>query len=115
MAIDRATITEQIFAGSATPATGWVSPVVDGYKADQCGEACVYDPEAAKELWDSAGGIEGDLTLTYNGDADHGPWTEAACNSIRQALDVECKATPTVDFATFLTDLGESKVDGLFR
>jgi oligopeptide transport system substrate-binding protein len=88
---------------------------VDGYKADQCGEACVYDPEAAKELWDAEGGIEGDLTLTYNGDADHGPWTEAACNSIRQALDVECKATPTVDFATFLTDLGERKVDGLFR
>ena len=62
-----------------------------------------------------AGGFEGDLTLTYNADADHGPWTEAACNSIRQALDVECKATPTVDFATFLTDLGEKKVDGLFR
>ncbi|HWM73294.1 MAG TPA: ABC transporter substrate-binding protein [Nocardioides sp.] len=115
MAVDRATITEEIFAGSATPATGWVSPVVDGYVADQCGEACVYDPEAAKELWDAEGGIEGDLTLTYNGDADHGPWTEAACNSIRQALDVECKATPTVDFATFLTDLGERKVDGMFR
>ena len=115
MAIDRETITEEIFAGSASPASGWVSPVVDGYKEGQCGEACVYDPEAAKALWDEAGGIEGDLTLTYNGDADHGPWTEAACNSIRQALDVECKATPTVDFATFLTDLGENKVDGLFR
>jgi oligopeptide transport system substrate-binding protein len=115
MAIDRETITEEIFAGAAAPATGWVSPVVDGYKPDACGEACVYDPEAAKALLEEAGGIEGDLTLTYNGDADHGPWTEAACNSIREALDVECTAKPLVDFATFLTDLEERKVDGLFR
>jgi oligopeptide transport system substrate-binding protein len=115
MAIDRDTITQQIFAGSYSPASGWVSPVVDGYKADQCGEACVYDAEAAKELWDSAGGIQGDLTLTYNGDGGHDQWVEAACNSIRQALEVECKPTPTVDFATFLTDLGERKVEGLFR
>ena len=115
MAIDRETITEQIFAGAASPASGWVSPVVDGYKEDQCGEACVYDPEAAKQLWDSAGGIEGDLTLSYNGDADHGPWTEAACNSIREALGVECTAEPMVDFATFLTELEARNVEGLFR
>jgi oligopeptide transport system substrate-binding protein len=115
MAIDRQTIIDQIFAGTRKPATGWVSPVVDGYKAGQCGEACDYDPEKAKEIWDDAGGYDGDLTLTINGDADHGPWAEAACNSIRQALDVECKPNPTVDFATFLTDLGEREVKGLFR
>ncbi len=115
MAIDRDTITEQIFAGTRTPATGWVSPVVDGYLADQCGEACVYDPEAAKELWDSAGGIEGDLTLTFNADSDHAPWVEAACNSIRQALDVECKPTPLVDFDTFLGQIDAREVEGLFR
>lgn len=115
MAIDRETITEQIFAGTATPASGWVSPVVDGYIEGQCGDACTFDPEAAKALWDEAGGIEGDLTLTYNGDADHGPWTEAACNSIRQTLDVECTPAPTVDFATFLTGLGEKETKGLFR
>ena len=115
MAIDRDTITEQIFAGASEPATGWVSPVVDGYKEGQCGDACTYDPEAAKKLFESAGGYDGELTITYNGDADHGPWTEAACNSIREALGVECKPSPKVDFATFLTDLGEKKVKGLFR
>ena len=115
MAIDRDTITEQIFAGASEPATGWVSPVVDGYKPDQCGEACVYDPEKAKATLDAAGGYDGKLTLTYNGDSDHGPWTEAACNSIREALDIECVPSPTVDFATFLTDLSEGKVKGLFR
>lgn len=116
MAIDRQTIIDQIFAGTREPATGWVSPVVDGYKADQCGEACVYDPEAAKTTLDEAGGYNGDgLTITVNGDGDHGPWAEAACNSISQALDIECTVKKTVDFATFLTDLDERKTTGMFR
>ena len=33
MAIDRETIIEKIFNNTRVPATGWVSPVVDGYKA----------------------------------------------------------------------------------
>ncbi|MDP2775478.1 MAG: ABC transporter substrate-binding protein [Nocardioides sp.] len=115
MAIDRETITEEILAGVASPATGWVSPVVDGYVADQCGDACRFDPDAAKSLWDEAGGIEGELTLSYNGDADQNPWTEAVCNSIRQTLDVECIPEPTVDFATYLTAIGMGEVKGLFR
>ncbi|WP_107774425.1 peptide ABC transporter substrate-binding protein [Nocardioides sediminis] len=115
MAIDRETITEQIFAGAAAPADGWVSPVVDGYVEGQCGDNCTYDPEAAKAMWEEAGGIQGGLTLTYNADSDHGPWTEAVCNSIRQALDVECNPRPVVDFATFLTQLGDKEIDGLFR
>ena len=44
MAIDRDLIIKQIFNGTVTPATGWVSPVVDGYKAGACGEYCTFDP-----------------------------------------------------------------------
>ena len=33
MAIDRDLINKQIFNGTRTPVEGWVSPVVDGYKA----------------------------------------------------------------------------------
>jgi oligopeptide transport system substrate-binding protein len=115
MAIDRETIAEQIFAGTRSAADGWVSPVVDGYIEGQCGDNCTYDPEAAKALWDEAGGIEGPLTLTFNADADNAPWVEAVCNSIRQALDVECTPRPYVDFAAMLTDLGEKKLEGMFR
>ena len=110
MAVDRQAVIDAIFAGTRKPATGWVSPVVDGFKAGACGDWCTYDPERAKEMWDEAGGYDGELTLSYNGDGDHGPWTEAVCNQIRDNLDVECKATPTVDFATFLTDLEERKI-----
>jgi len=57
MAIDRDLITKQIFNGARTPATGWVSPVVDGYKTGQC-PACVFDPVKAKQLYEEAGGYK---------------------------------------------------------
>ena len=116
MAIDRDTIIEQIFNNTREPATGWVSPVVDGYKADQCGEYCVYDAAKAKALLEEAGGFKGDkITLSYNADAAHKEWTEATCNSIKQALGVDCVATGVVDFATFRAQIGDRKMKGMFR
>ncbi|QKE84043.1 ABC transporter substrate-binding protein [Arthrobacter sp. NEB 688] len=116
MAIDRDTIIKQIFNNTRVPATGWVSPVVDGYKADQCGEYCTYDPAKAKALLQEAGGFKGDkITLSYNADAAHKDWTEATCNSIKQALGVDCVATGVVDFATFRTEITERKMKGMFR
>src|SRR6478736_985510 len=90
MAIDRDTIIKQIFNGTKVPATGWVSPVVDGYKADK-------------------------ITLSYNADAAHKEWTEATCNSIKQTLGVECQAVGVVDFATFRSQIADRKMKGLFR
>ena len=109
MAIDRDTIVKQIFNGTRVPATGWVSPVVDGYKADQCGEFCKFDPAKAKALLAEAGGFKGDkMTLTYNADAAHKDWTEATCNSIKQNLGVECAAVGVPDFATLRQQVGDA-------
>jgi oligopeptide transport system substrate-binding protein len=115
MAIDRDLINEQIFNNTRVPATGWVSPVVDGYQENACGDSCVYDPEAAKAMLDEAGGYDGELTLSYNGDGDHKAWTEATCNSISEALEISCTATPVVDFATYLTQLGNGEMTGMWR
>ena len=116
MAIDRETIIKQIFNNTRVPATGWVSPVVDGFKAGQCGEWCTYDPAKAKAKLDEAGGFKGDkITLSYNADAAHKEWTEATCNSIKQSLGVECVATGVVDFATFRSEIGDRKMKGMFR
>lgn len=59
MAINREAIIKAIFNGSREPATGWVSPVVDGYKADVCGEFCKYDPAKAKEQARQGGWLQG--------------------------------------------------------
>lgn len=115
MAIDRPTIVKQIFNDAMTPATGWVSPIVDGYKEGACGEYCEYNPEKAKQLLEEGGGYEGKLTLTYNGDGGHKEWTEAVCNSIKKAISIDCVATPSVDFATMLTKLEERELKGLYR
>jgi oligopeptide transport system substrate-binding protein len=115
LAIDRDLITQNIFQGSRTPATGWVSPVVEGFKPDQCGEWCTYDPERAKELLAEGGGYEGTLTLSYNADGPNAEWCEAACNSIRNAIGIDCVATPVVDFATFRDQITAREMKGLFR
>ncbi|GAA2179611.1 ABC transporter substrate-binding protein [Brooklawnia cerclae] len=115
MAVDRDLITQQIFNGSRTPAHGWAPSIVDGATDTACGDNCTYDPEAAKTLYDQAGGYDGTLTLTVNGDADHKPWADAVCNSIKNALGLECVTQVTPDFATFNDMIDAHEIQGLFR
>jgi len=114
-AIDRETIVKNVFNGARVPASGFVSPIVDGYKEGACGDACVYDPEAAKASLEKAGGYDGVLTIASNMDGGHKEWIDAACVSITNAIGVQCQAKPYVDFATFLTDRNDFKMDGPFR
>ncbi|HEU4542603.1 MAG TPA: ABC transporter substrate-binding protein [Jiangellaceae bacterium] len=100
LAINRELIIQNIFQGQYTAATGWVSPVVEGYLGDQCGEFCVYDAELAKTyLADS--GFDGPIIFGYNGDGGHDEWVNAACNSISNALEIECRAQAVPLFAEF--------------
>jgi oligopeptide transport system substrate-binding protein len=114
-AIDRDLITKQIWNNTVTPATGWVSPVVDGYKAGACGDSCKFDAAAAKTAFEAAGGYKGTLTMTYNADAPNKAWSEAVCNSIKNALGIECTAVPTVDFATYNKKIDANEIKGIFR
>jgi oligopeptide transport system substrate-binding protein len=114
-AIDRDLITKQIWNNTVTPATGWVSPVVDGYKADICGDSCKFDAAAAKTAFEAAGGYKGTLTMTYNADAPNKAWSEAVCNSIKNTLGIECTAVPTVDFATYNKKIDANELKGIFR
>src|SRR5215203_3068702 len=114
-AIDRDLISKQIFHNTVTPATGWVSPVVDGYKAGACGDSCTFDAAAAKSAFEAAGGYEGTLTMTYNADSPNKAWSEAVCNSIKNTLGIECVAVPTVDFATYNKKIDANELKGIFR
>ena len=115
MSIDRDTITKNVFNGARVPATGWVSPVADGYEEGACGEYCEYAPEAAKKLFDEAGGYDdGPLTIAYNADSSNKDWIDAACISISKALDVECLGKPTPTFAEIRQRITERKQKGMF-
>jgi oligopeptide transport system substrate-binding protein len=116
MAIDRDLIADKVFNGTVTPANGWVSPVVDGFKAGACGENCTFDAAKAKAAYDAAGGYKGTLTMTYNADnAINKAYSEAICNSIKNAVGADCRAVPTVDFATFQNKLDAKELKGIFR
>ena len=113
MAIDRDTITQQIFEGTRTPSKGYSSPAVEGYE-ETCGEYCTFDPAKAKELLATTG-FSGKVTLSYNADGDHKAWTEAVCNSISQSLGIECQATPVATFAAFRQAINARTMTSLFR
>ena len=115
MSIDRQLIIDQIYNGIYKPASGWAPSVVSGATDSACGDNCKFDPEAAKRLYEKAGGYNGTLTLTANGDGGHKAWTEAVCNSIHNTLGTSCVVNLTADFKEFnkLVDSGE--LQGIFR
>jgi oligopeptide transport system substrate-binding protein len=115
-AIDRDLIVKQIFNNAVEKADGWVPPSIDGYKANQCGDACVFDAAKAKEMFTAAGGYKGTLTMSYNADGQNNKqWSEAVANSIKNTLGIEVVATPVVDFATYNNKLENNEIKGIFR
>ena len=114
-AINRDEITKVIFSGTRTPSTGYSSPAVPGAQEGLCGQACTYDVNQAKTDLAAAGGFTGQLVLSYNADGDHKGWTEATCNSINQALGIDCIATPVPTFADFRKQINDKSEAGPFR
>jgi oligopeptide transport system substrate-binding protein len=102
MAIDREAIIEAIFFNTLVPADDYASPVVQGYREGACGEACTFDPEAAKALLDGAGGWQGTLTIWFNNDGGHEQWIEAVSNQWRQNLGIEDIKFESMPFAKYL-------------
>jgi oligopeptide transport system substrate-binding protein len=113
---DRAQVTKAVFNNARTPATGWVSPVADGYKADQCTN-CVFDAAKAKQLYDAAGGYKGTFLIWVNGDGGHDAWAQAVCNQLKNNLGMECAVQTTPDFKTLRNKITKRDADltGMYR
>ncbi|MEY9963278.1 oligopeptide transport system substrate-binding protein [Streptacidiphilus sp. MAP12-16] len=121
MAIDRPTITKQIFNNSRTPASDWTSPVLGaagGYQSGICGDACTYNPTKAKQLITQGGGLPGgQLTISYNADGPHKEWVDAVCNSINNAMGntTACVGKPVGTFADFRNQVTNKTETSAFR
>lgn len=105
MAVDREAIATRILKRQV--ANGFVPPVafgsVDGL--DTC-PACAFDPDAAKELFDSLGGIPGNqVTIAFNAGAGHEEWIEAVANDWTNNLGLEVEFQ-TLEWASYLEFLG---------
>lgn len=114
MAIDRQEMAEQIFLGSETAATSFVSPVVAGYRPNTCGDNCVYNPTKAKQLYTQAGG-PADIKISYNQDGGHKAWVDAMCNQIKSSLGVNCTGVAEPKFADLLKKVEQKQQVGLIR
>lgn len=88
MAVDRELITETLFDGLRAPANNVVAPVVPRYEETVC-PAWGFDPEAAKERLDEAGGLDGPITVWFNEDGGHRPWLEAVVRQWSQHLGID--------------------------
>ncbi len=113
MAIDRQAIIDAIFDGAQTPAANIIPPALSDAGEGNC-EFCEYDPEAAKELYEEAGGPT-DLTIYFNSGAGHEEWVEAVSNQWQQNLGVENVEFESLDFAQYLALHDEKEVTGPYR
>lgn len=115
MAIDRQAIIDAIFEGTMTPATSFVSPVVDGYREDAC-DACEFDPEQANQLLDEAGFDRSEpVDLWFNAGAGHEEWMQAVGNQLRDNLGIEYQLRGDLQFAEYLPLQDEQGMTGPFR
>jgi oligopeptide transport system substrate-binding protein len=114
MAINREQITKTVLNGTYVPADGLVPEGIEGYEKDACGDACHYDAAKAKALWDKTG-FQGKVTITSNADGGRKEPLEAACNSIKNALGVECEFVPATNFGQYRQVVNAAKLTGLGR
>jgi len=116
MAIDRQGLVNKLLQGAYTPATSWVSPIVQGSRDNTCGDACRYDPTAAKELYTKAGGVPGNkIQLYYNADGGHKEWVDALCGQVSRNLGVQCTGAPVAHFADLRGQARDHTLQGLLR
>jgi oligopeptide transport system substrate-binding protein len=115
MAIDRQAISDAIFNGTRTPATSYVSPVVDGHRDDAC-EVCELDVDQANQLLDEAGFDRSQpVDLWFNAGGGHEEWMQAIGNQIRDNLGIEYQLRGDLQFAEYLPLQDAQGMTGPFR
>ena len=113
MAVDREEIIDGLFEGTLTPAGSFLPPVLPEGREDAC-EFCEYDPDAAAELYEQAGGPD-ELTVYFNSGAGHDEWVEAVTNQWEQNLGIEDVSFESMEFAQYLDLLDEEDIEGPYR
>jgi peptide/nickel transport system substrate-binding protein/oligopeptide transport system substrate-binding protein len=112
MSISRKQVNKAIYGGLYEPATALTPPSMSGTQEGICGDACEFDPAAAKQLLAKAGGFDGTITLVYPGGNGLDSLYQAYANQIRQNLGVDAEAKATTDWASYYSELTDKKIEG---
>lgn len=113
MAIDRDLIIDNIYDGARTKAEGIIPPMLPAAGANEC-DACEFDPEAAAELYEEAGGPS-ELTYFFNSGAGHESYVEAISNMWMEHLPVDNVTFRSLDFAQYLDLQDANEITGPYR
>lgn len=115
MAINRQEIVDVIFQGSRAVGDDFWPNTFAGYRGGDFCPNLQFNPEAAKALWDEAGGNAGPVTFWFNSGSGHEDWVEAVSNQIQANLGVEEVAFEALPFGEYLNKLDAAEVNGPYR
>jgi len=116
MAIDRQAIVNAVYNGAFKPAGSLLAPIVPGHRANACGETCTYNPQAAKQLFDKAGGFKGTLHLMFsNADPTYEQWMTDVANQLKQNLGIQNITFDKVQASDYISRLVAHKATGPYR
>lgn len=121
LAIDRQTISDAVFNGLQTPATGIIPPSMPGYRkpgSDGVGACafCKYDPAKAKTVLQSANISNlGKINLNFNAGAGHEQWIQAVAKNLKDNLNIDTNLNGKQPFSEYLKYLGGTASTGLGR
>lgn len=116
MAIDRQAIVNAVYNGTFKPTGSLLAPIVPGYRATACGEACTYNPQAAKQLFDKAGGFKGTMHLMFsNADPTYEQWMTDVANQLKQNLGISNITFDKVQASDYIGKLIDHKGTGPYR
>ncbi|GAB3986394.1 ABC transporter substrate-binding protein [Actinoallomurus acanthiterrae] len=116
MAIDRQSIVDSVYNGAFKPVGSLLAPIVPGYRENACGQACTYNPQAAKQLFTKAGGFDGTLHLMFsNADSTYEQWMTDIANQLKQNLGIKDIVFDKVQVSDYLTKLSDHKATGPYR
>lgn len=111
LAIDRQAIVDGLLDGNGTPATGLAPEIITGGGEADCPN-CVFDPAAAKEALEAAGGWSGELVLYTFQDPTNERILEAVTNQIRSNLGIEEVSFKALPFEQLYERIGAQSIDG---
>ncbi|MFB4302747.1 ABC transporter substrate-binding protein [Actinomadura sp. NTSP31] len=106
MVIDRQGVNKAVYNGDYFPADSLLPSIIEGHRANACGELCTYDPAKAKALYDKAGGFKGTMELYFsNAQPTYYQWMQIVANSLKQNLgiqDIQFRQVPASDYFSML-------------
>ncbi|WP_120004501.1 peptide ABC transporter substrate-binding protein [Nesterenkonia muleiensis] len=113
MAMDREEINDQIFDGAMTPAYSILPPTLPMARENAC-EYCEFDPEAAADLYEAAGGPS-EFTMYTDTGQGHDEYVEAIANQWRANLPIDDISFQTMEFAQYLDLHDQDEITGPYR